>query len=73
LTKGKTETTAFIIYENAIALDYSTIAKNHGITLALAFSAFGGLSILPAAFAPILQIPLMMTIYHLSPKIKTHF
>lgn len=62
-----------IKYENAIALGYSTTAKNHGITLALAFSAFGGLSILPPAFAPILQIPLMMTIYHLSPKIKSYF
>lgn len=62
-----------IKYENAIALGYSTTAKNHGITLAIAFSTFGGLSILPAAFAPILQIPLMMEIYHLSPKIKTYF
>ncbi|MCD6085781.1 arsenic resistance protein [bacterium] len=62
-----------IKYENAIALGYSTTAKNHGITLALAFSVFGGLSILPAAFTPILQIPLMMIIYHLSPKIKIYF
>ena len=45
-------------------------AKNHSITLAIAFSAFGWLSILPASFAPILQIPLMMAIYHLSPKVK---
>ncbi len=59
-----------IKYENAIALGYSTTAKNHGITLAIAFNAFGGLSILPASFAPILQIPLMMAIYYLSPKVK---
>lgn len=59
-----------IKYENAIALGYSTTAKNHGITLAIAFSSFGGLSILPASFVPILQIPLMMAIYHLSPKVK---
>ena len=62
-----------IKYENAIALGYSITAKNHGITLALAFSAFGGLAILPAAFAPILQIPLMMVIYHLSPRIEAYF
>ncbi len=62
-----------IKYENAIALGYSTTAKNHGITLAVALSAFGGLSILPATFTPILQIPLMMAIYHLSPIIRIYF
>lgn len=61
---------ARIKYENAIALGYSVTAKNHGITLAVAFSAFGGLSILPAAFAPILQIPIMLIIYHLSKKLR---
>jgi ACR3 family arsenite efflux pump ArsB len=62
-----------IKYEDTIALGYSAAAKNHGITLAVAFSTFGGLSILPASFAPILQIPLMMVIYHLSPKVKCYF
>jgi ACR3 family arsenite transporter len=62
-----------IKYENATALGYSITAKNHGITLALAFSTFGGLAILPPSFAPILQIPLIMIIYHLSPKIKKFF
>ncbi|MDZ7611228.1 MAG: bile acid:sodium symporter [Candidatus Moranbacteria bacterium] len=59
-----------IKYENAIALGYSVTAKNHGITLAVAFSAFGGLSVLPAAFTPILQILIMLAIYHSAKRIK---
>jgi len=37
-----------------IALGYAVTAKNHSITIALAIITFGGLSILPPAFAPII-------------------
>lgn len=62
-----------ISYENAIAIGYSTTAKNHGITIALAFTAFGGLAILPPAFTPILQVVLMMAIYYASPRIRNYY
>ncbi len=54
-------------YKDAIAIGYSTTAKNHSITLALAITAFGGMATLPPAFAPIVQIPLMLVILHLAP------
>lgn len=54
-------------YEDAIAIGYSTTAKNHSITLALAITAFGGMATLPPAFAPIVQIPLMIIILRLAP------
>ena len=54
-------------YEDAIAIGYSVTAKNHSITLALALTAFGGMATLPPAFAPVVQIPLMILILHLSP------
>lgn len=59
--------TAKLHYGDAIAMGYSTTAKNHSITLALSITAFGGLATLPAAFAPIVQIPLMIIILRLSP------
>jgi len=62
---------AHLDYEDAIAIGYSTTAKNHSITLALAITAFGGLAVLPAAFAPIVQIPLMIVILRLAPWLKT--
>ena len=57
-------------YEDAIALGYSTTGKNHSITLAIAMTAFGGLAPLPAAFAPIVQIPLMILILKISPWLR---
>jgi len=54
-------------YEDAIAIGYSTTAKNHSITLALAITTFGGMATLPPAFAPIVQIPLMILILRLAP------
>lgn len=57
-------------YEDAIAIGYSTTAKNHSITLALAITAFGGMAILPPAFAPVVQIPLMIIILRLAPWLK---
>jgi ACR3 family arsenite efflux pump ArsB len=54
-------------YEDAIALGYSTTGKNHSITLAISMTAFGRLAPLPAAFAPIVQIPLMILILKLAP------
>jgi len=57
-------------YEDTVALGYSVTAKSHGLTIALAISTFGGLSVLPAAFAPIIQIPLMMVIIRAEPWIR---
>ncbi len=62
-----------ISYENAIAIGFATTAKNHGITLALALSAFGGLSVLPPSIVPMLQVLLMLGIWKISPKIKEYF
>lgn len=59
-------------YEDAIAIGYSVTAKNHSITLALAITAFGGMATLPPAFAPIVQIPLMILILRLAPWFKAH-
>ena len=64
---------AHLDYGDAIAIGYSTTAKNHAITLALAITAFGGLAVLPAAFAPIVQIPLMIIILRLAPWLKATF
>jgi len=44
--------------------------KNHLITIALAITTFGRLSILPPAFAPIIQIPLMLIILRLATRIE---
>ena len=57
-------------YEDAIALGYSITTKSHGLTIALAISTFGGLSVLPAAFAPIIQIPLMLAIIRIGPWLR---
>mgnify|MGYP005838483705 CR=1 FL=1 len=62
-----------VSYENAIAIGFSSTAKNHGITLAIALSAFGGLSILPASIVPMLQVILMLGIWKASPRIKRWF
>lgn len=57
-------------YEDTIALGYSVTAKSHGLTIALGISTFGGLSVLPAAFAPIIQIPLMLVIIRIGPWLR---
>jgi ACR3 family arsenite transporter len=57
-------------YGDTIAMDYTVTAKSHGLTIALAISTFGGLSVLPAAIAPIIQIPLMILILHAGPKLR---
>jgi arsenite transporter len=50
-------------YGDGIALGYSTTAKNHVITIGLATTAFAGTAaVLPAAVAPVIQIPIMMLI-----------
>ncbi|MHA1427570.1 MAG: arsenic resistance protein, partial [Candidatus Helarchaeota archaeon] len=61
--------TAFT-YGDCMALTYGVTAKNHSITMAIAVTTFGGLAVLPAAFAPIIQIPLMLIILRLAPKIE---
>jgi len=56
---------------NGMALGYSVAAKNHAITIGIATTAFGGtLAVLPAAVAPIIQIPTMLLYLRLSEKIK---
>jgi len=57
-------------YGDTIALGYTVTAKSHGLTIALAISTFGGLSVLPAAIAPIVQIPLMLVILHAGPRLQ---
>ncbi len=50
-------------YGNGMALSYSVTAKAHAITIGVATTAFAGtLAVLPAAVAPIVQIPIMMAI-----------
>ena len=57
---------------HGMALGYSVAAKNHAITIGVATTAFGGtLAVLPAAVAPIIQIPVMMLFLALSPRIHT--
>lgn len=56
---------------DAMALGYSVTAKNHAITIGVATTAFGGtLAVLPAAVAPIVQIPVMLLFLGLSDRIK---
>jgi len=60
-----------IPYGDAMALGYSVTAKNHAITIALAMTSFGGgIAVLPAAVAPVVQIPIMLTALQLSDRIK---
>ncbi len=59
-------------YEDTIALVYSVTAKNHAITIGTAVTAFSEtLVALPAAVAPLIQIPIMLLILKLSPKIES--
>lgn len=56
---------------NSMALGYSVAAKNHAITIGIATTAFGGtLAVLPAAVAPLIQIPTMLLYLNLSEKIR---
>jgi len=58
-------------YGDAIALGYGVTAKNHAITIALAITSFSSpLAALPAACAPLIQIPLMMTILRFSKRLR---
>ena len=54
-----------------MAIGYSVAAKNHAITIGVATTAFGGtLAVLPAAVAPIIQIPIMLLFLKLSHRIE---
>ena len=57
-------------FGDAIAKGYGVTSKNHSITIALALTTFGELAALPAAFAPIIQIPLMLLILKYAPRIR---
>ena len=58
-------------FGDCMALGYSVTAKNHAITIGIAVTAFHGtLAVLPAAVAPLLQMPIMLLFLHLSPKIE---
>ncbi|MEJ2249755.1 MAG: bile acid:sodium symporter [Candidatus Lokiarchaeota archaeon] len=59
-------------YKDAIAIGFGTTAKNHGITLVLAITTFGGLAVLPPSLVPIFQVILMIIITKLSPKIEKY-
>jgi len=62
---------ADVDFGDGIALAYSGTAKNHAITIGLATTAFGGtLAVFPAAVAPIIQMPIMLIILRLAPKIR---
>ncbi len=57
-------------YGDAMALGFSTTAKNHAITIGVATTAFSGtLAVLPAAVAPLIQLPIMLGILRLAPLI----
>jgi ACR3 family arsenite transporter len=62
---------AHIDHGNCMALGYSVTAKNHAITIGVATTTFGGsLAVLPAAVAPVIQIPMMLLFLNLSGRIK---
>ena len=62
---------AHMDYGDGMALGYSVAAKNHAITIGIATTAFGGtLAVLPAAVAPIIQIPTMILYLSFSERIK---
>lgn len=61
-------------FGDTMAIAYSVTAKNHAITIGIAVTAFGGtLAVLPAAVAPLIQIPLMMGILALAPRLGRTF
>jgi ACR3 family arsenite transporter len=58
---------------HGMALGYSVAAKNHAITIGVATTAFGGtLAVLPAAVAPIIQIPTMLLYLKFSDGIRKY-
>ena len=60
-----------IDYGDAMALGFSVTAKNHAITIGVAATAFSGtLAVLPAAVAPLIQLPIMLAILRLAPFIR---
>ncbi len=60
-----------IDHGDCMALGYSVTAKNHAITIGIATTAFAGtLAVLPAAVAPIVQIPVMLLFLNLSGRIE---
>lgn len=65
---------AHMDHGNGMALGYSVAAKNHAITIGIATTAFGGtLAVLPAAVAPLIQIPTMLLHLSFSERIKRFF
>jgi len=57
---------------HGMALGYSVTAKNHAITIGVASTAFAGtLAVLPAAVAPLVQLPIMLLFLNLSERIKS--
>lgn len=62
---------ANIEYGDAMALGYSVTAKAHAITIGVAATAFGGtMALLPAAVAPVIQVPIMMAILKGSGRVR---
>jgi len=62
---------AKVDHGDCMALGYSVTAKAHAITIGLATTAFAGtLAVLPAAVAPIIQVPIMLLFLKLSGRIE---
>ena len=62
---------AHVGHGDCMALGYSVTARNHAITIGIATTALTGtLAVLPAAVAPIIQIPVMLLFLNLSGKIE---
>lgn len=54
-----------------MGLGHSVAAKNHAITIGIGTTAFAGiLAVLPAAVAPIVQIPVMLLFLNLSGRVE---
>lgn len=62
---------AHVDHGDCMALGYSVTAKSHAITIGVATTAFSDtLAVLPAAVAPVIQIPIMLLFLNLSERIR---
>ena len=57
-------------YGDTITLVYSVTAKNHAITIGIAVTAFSRTIVALPVVAPLIQIPIMLLILKLSPKLN---
>jgi ACR3 family arsenite transporter len=60
-------------YGDAVAMGYSVTAKAHAITIGVAATVFAGTpAVLPAAVAPVIQVPLMLAILKTSNRVERY-